>query len=101
MSPALAKEATKHPTAKELFDWATGRSKEPSVRQAAEHFGCRQSDIEDAVDAADNDQPLTGAYLGLAVAIGIGSGLYELKGGERLVEAYYTPDADPRLGEPD
>jgi hypothetical protein len=86
------KQGKKRPTAQELFAWAEAQADAPTIRQCADHFKCRNRDIEDAVDAADNGEHIPGGYLGLAVALRSGAGMHELHGGRRLVEAYYAPD---------
>jgi hypothetical protein len=84
------------PTAQQVFDYADrfarrheargDGTKYPTLRQTAKRFRCKIADIEDAVESHAYD----GAYLGIAVALGIpgvGSRAFDCRG-DCLVEAY-------------
>jgi hypothetical protein len=79
---------SKAPTPQQVYEYASGFDpdgvKNPTIAQAARHFGCTQQQVRDAIDSHDN----RAQYLGLAVAIKAGSGYFELHGGSQEIEAY-------------
>lgn len=76
------------PTPQQVYDYAftfdLEGDKSPTIAQAARHFRCTQQEIRDAIDAHDNRKQ----YLGVAVALRSGRGVFDLRGGAQQIEAY-------------
>lgn len=81
-------------TSKDVYDYVTkltgsvavpGRGTAyPKLREVCRHFGARQDVIEELIEEGTDE-----GYLGLAVAMGNSSGIYEIdRRGDCLVEAY-------------
>lgn len=79
------------PTGKQLYDWAK-KKHHPTVKEAAKRFGCSMGLIRQVIEDTDIASE-TGdllSYLGLGVAYGNQTGMFELPEEAQIVEAYTT-----------